>query len=146
VGWEWRVGGRGFPPGERRGGWGWRVGGRGYPPGERRVGWGWRAEGRGFPPGGARGTPGGRWIAAQHPDKWSNMKTFLEFCCKMMSRAHMQIPVYQLLKVLSREMDPAEIKLMRKTSLKREAQRFLGKIRPSPILWEPLKVLKVLVF
>jgi hypothetical protein len=46
----------------------------------------------------------------------------------------MQIPVYQLLKVLSREMDPAEIKLMRKTSLKREAQRFLGKIRPSPIL------------
>jgi hypothetical protein len=43
------------------------------------------------------------------------------------------------LKVLSSEMDPAEIRLIQYASLKREVRKVLKKICPPPILCGPLK-------
>ncbi len=51
------------------------------------------------------------------------------------------------LKVLSSEMDPAEIRLIDRSSLNREARKVFRKIRPPHILREPFKVLeRLLVF
>jgi len=45
------------------------------------------------------------------------------------------------------KMDLAKLGSFNRSSLKREAQRFFGKIRLPPILWEPFKVLeRLLVF
>ncbi len=43
------------------------------------------------------------------------------------------------LKVTSNEMDPAEIRFIRKTFIKERGSEVFRKIRPSPILWEPFK-------
>ncbi len=60
----------------------------------------------------------------------------LEF---LFMRTSVIVFLFQLkyLKVLSSEMDPAEIRLIRRTLLKESSRRGFSKILPSPIDWEP---------